>query len=158
VQEFLNHLVVDLRAGPARLKAYIAALRFLYERALNRPEETNWIPWPKTPKTKPDILSGTEVTRIVLGVESLKHRGIILTAYGCGLRVTEACGLRIPDIDSRRMVIHVRQGKGRKDRYVVLPERLLYFLRYYWKLVRPRGPHLFPGERRHSHIGQDAVR
>jgi integrase/recombinase XerD len=158
VRQFLNYLSMERGAGPARVRTYIAALRFLYERTLQRPEVTNWIPWPKVPQRQPDILSGSEVMRLLIAIESLKHRAVVMTTYGCGLRVSEACRLQIRDVDARRMVIHVRQGKGRKDRYVMLPERLLTFLRFYWKLVRPSGPYLFPGDVRHSHLGQDSIR
>jgi integrase len=78
-------------------------------------------------------------------IASIKHRAILMTAYGAGLRISEACSLQTSDIDSKRMLIHVHEGKRAKDRYVMLSERLLEVLRTYWKVVRPSGPVLFPG-------------
>jgi site-specific recombinase XerD len=95
----------------------------------------------------PDVLTGREVEQLFEALCSPKYRAIAMIAYGAGLRVSEVCGLRIEDIDSRRMVIHVRQGKRKRDRFVALPERLLIALRAYYKAERPRGPSLFPGQR-----------
>jgi integrase/recombinase XerD len=93
----------------------------------------------------PDILTGEEVEWLFQQIASLKHRAILMTAYGAGLRISEACSLQISDIDSKRMLIHVHEGKRSKDRYVMLSERLLEVLRTYWKAARPQGPFLFPG-------------
>jgi integrase/recombinase XerD len=75
-----------------------------------------------------------------------KYRAIVLTTYGSGLRIREACGLQVQDIDSKRMVLHIRAAKGGGDRYVPLPERVLFMLRRYWVATRPQGPFLFPGK------------
>jgi integrase/recombinase XerD len=83
---------------------------------------------------------------------------VAMTAYGTGMRVHEACSLRAGDIDSKRMLVHIRDGKRGRDRYVMLPERLLLCLREYWKAVRPPGDRLFPGRDPAGHIGADAVR
>lgn len=104
------------------------------------------IPWPKRPQTLPDILTGEEVGQLFREIRSLKHRAILMTAYGAGLRITEACSLGVADIDSKRMLIHVREGKSSKDRYVMLSERLLDVLRVYFRGARPEGPFLFPGD------------
>ena len=88
---------------------------------------------------------GLLVERLLRTIRSLKHRTILMTAYGAGLRIAEACSLQTSDIDSQRMVIHVHHGKGRKDRCVVLSERLLVCLREYWRQTRPPEPYLFPG-------------
>ena len=158
VRSYLLHLLRDKKAGPSVVKMNVAALKFLYTHTLNRPEEVVRIPWPQTPKPLPDILSGTEVSCLLENVRSIKHRMIMMTAYGTGLRVNETCSLKVGDIDSKRMLIHVRDGKRGRDRYVMLPKLLLSCLREYWKSVKPPGEWLFPGRDPDSHIGADAVR
>src|ERR671931_1531518 len=145
IRQFLLHLVNERKAGPATVHMYVAAIKFLYATTLERPEAVAKIPWPKRPQTLPDILTGDEVERLFREIRSLKHRAILMTAYGAGLRISEACSLEIMDIDSKRMLIHVHEGKGPKDRYVMLSERLLDVLRLYFRSARPKGPFLFPG-------------
>jgi site-specific recombinase XerD len=96
------------------------------------------------------------VVRLFDAISNLKHRAILITAYAAGLRVSEVARLRVEDIDSKRMVIRVRQGKGQKDRYVMLSPRLLEILRNYWKAVRPQG-YLFPGAAPDRHIAPNSV-
>lgn len=155
---YLLHMLRDNKVGPSAVKLSVAALKFLYTHTLNRPEEVMRIPWPKTPRPLPDILSGTEVFCLLENVRSLKHRMIVMTAYGTGMRINEVCTLKTGDIDSKRMLIHIRDGKRGRDRYVMLPERLLLYLREYWKAVTPPGDYLFPGRAPDGHIGADAVR
>jgi site-specific recombinase XerD len=144
VRDFL--LSLACRTGsPESLKMHVASLRFLYATTLRRPEAVAWLAWPQVPRRLPDILSGSEVQALLAAVEPLLPRAVVMTAYGTGLRISEACGLLTADIDSKRKVIHVRDGKRGRDRYVMLPERLLVFLREYWRQVRPHGAHLFPG-------------
>jgi integrase/recombinase XerD len=145
VRDFLLHLVRDRQASPATLDMYVSALKFLYNITLKRPEAVQGLSHPKRPKTLPVILSPEEVLQIFAAIRSLKHKAIIVTAYAAGLRISEVCGLRITDIDSRRKHIHVRAGKGKKDRYVMLGESLLELLRQYYQKVRPKGEYLFPG-------------
>lgn len=135
IHAFLLHLIHARKAKPATVRMYVAALKFLYATTLRRPEVVARIPWPKGPERLPDILSATEIVQLLQAVRSLKHRVVLMIAYGAGLRISEACSLQVGDIDSQRMVIHVRRGKGAKDRYVMLSERLLAVLREYW---RPR--------------------
>jgi integrase/recombinase XerD len=97
------------------------------------------------PKKLPVVLSPDEVVRFFQAVPGLKHRALLMTAYSAGLRISEVVALTVEDIDSRRMVLRVRQGKGRKDRYVMLSPRLLEVLRAYWKAARP-AHWLFPGQ------------
>jgi site-specific recombinase XerD len=99
---------------------------------------------PKTPKKLPVVLSPDEMARFLDALDNPKHRALLMTAYAAGLRLSEVSRLRVEDIDSARMVIHVRQAKGHKDRDVMLSPRLLAILRQYWKRQRP-GPFLFPG-------------
>jgi site-specific recombinase XerD len=122
----------------------VCALRFLYRPTLGQDWAVQHLPFPRRPKTLPVVLSLAEVARFFQAIRSLKHRAILMTAYAAGLRIAEVTALRVPDLDSQRMVIHVRQGKGHKDRYVMLSPRLLTVLREYWRAVRPRD-WLFPG-------------
>ena len=157
VDGFLESLV---RRGksPSTQRTHVAALKFLYGVTLERREVAEKIPWPKTARRIPDVLSGTEVATLLGVIAPLKYRLVLTTAYGAGLRISEACSLRVGDIDSKRGLIHVRLGKGAKDRFVMLSQRLLGMLREYWKLAQPRGPFLFPGEGPGSHVTEQAVR
>jgi site-specific recombinase XerD len=148
VRAFLLHLLRVRQVRPATERLYVAALRFLYQITLRRPEVMARIPWPKVPRPIPEVLSSAEIERLLAGIESLKYRAILMTAYGAGLRISEACALRVADIDSGRKLIHVRVAvKGGHGREVMLSPRLLALLRQYWKLERPSGPALFPGLR-----------
>jgi len=122
----------------------VCALRFLYGTTLGRPEQLPMIPYGKRPKTLPSVLAPQEVVRLIDATETLRDRIFVQVAYGCGLRLSELVHLRVYDIDSARMVIHVRHGKGAKDRLVPLSQRLLQELRAYWRLYRP-STWLFPG-------------
>ena len=124
----------------------VCALRFLYETTLGRPWMVDYIPYPKKPKTLPVILSRDEVKALLLAPRHLKHRAILATLSATGVRVSELCQLRGTDIDSQRMVIQVRQGKGKRDRLVMLSPDLLPLLRRYWKLYQLKS-WLFPGHR-----------
>jgi site-specific recombinase XerD len=157
IKQYLGHLVLT-GAGPETLKMNVAGLKFLYGVTLDRPKVAEAIPWPRVPHKKPDILSGTEVEKVLAAVGSPVPATVLLTAYGAGLRISEACRLRIQDIDSKRGLIHVRLGKGGKDRYVMLAARLLGALRAYWTRVRPKGAWLFPGRARGKHLSPSAVR
>jgi site-specific recombinase XerD len=134
----------------------VCALRFFYETTLGRPWMVEYIPYPKKPKTLPVILSRDEVKALLLAPRHLKHRVILATLYATGVRVSELCQLQGTDIDSKRMVIHVRQGKGKRDRFVMLSPDLLPLLRRYWKLYQLRS-WLFPGHRVTEPITRDGV-
>jgi integrase/recombinase XerD len=156
---FFLHLVRERKLSAGGQKSYVAALRFAYLHVLARPEMIHFLPWPRVTRPLPVVLSGSEVERLLLAVASLKYRAVVMCAYGAGLRVSEACGLRPQDIDSKRMLLHVREGKGARDRYVGLSQRLLDALRIYWVAIRPaRDGYLFPGESAGSHVSGDAVR
>jgi integrase/recombinase XerD len=157
VRRFLLYLAQERKAGPATIKMYTAAIKFLYERTLDRPEVVAKIPYIKVPQRLPDILSGTEIDRLLAAMESTAYRAIVMTAYGAGLRIGEVCSLKVGDLDSKRMLIHVH-GKGSRDRFVALPEQVLMTLRAYWKETRPKGPRLFPGHKPDTCISHAAVR
>jgi len=145
VRAFLLYLIHDKKVKPATHAMYVAAIKFLYEVTLGRPEVVAAIPYPKRPKKLPDILSGSQVEALLAAIRPIKLLAICMTAYSGGLRISEVCELKPQDIDSARMLIHVRDGKGNKDRYVPLSPRLLETLRQYWKHARPMPPYLFPG-------------
>jgi integrase/recombinase XerD len=122
----------------------VCALRFFYGITLGQDDVPKRIPYAREPRKLPVILSANEVAQFLEAVSSLKSRVALTTAYAAGLRIGEVCGLEIEDIDSSRMVIHVRHGKGAKARYVMLSNELLGILRSYWRLSRPTA-FLFPG-------------
>ena len=157
VRDFLLYLVRDRKASPATQDMYVNALKFLYTITLKRPEAVKGISHPKRPKTLPVILSPEEVLRVLAAIRAVKYKAIIATAYAAGLRISEVCALQVSDIDSQRMRIHVRSGKGKKDRYVMLGESLLALLRQYYQAVRPKGEYLFPGQKPQRHISATAV-
>jgi site-specific recombinase XerD len=144
LREFLLHLVEERGVSPATHHQHVAALRFLYTVTLRRPEAVAAIPYPKVPKRLPEIPSGSEVERLLSCITSVKYRAICSVAYAAGLRIHEACTLKVQDIDSARGLIHVREGKGKKARQVMLGERLLQQLREYWRIYHPKGEWLFP--------------
>ena len=122
----------------------VCALRLLYGVTLGRPEQVPFIPFGKRPQTLPVVLSPEETVQFLEAAEPGRDRTLFRTTYACGLRLSEVVHLQIPDIDSKRMLVSVRQGKGAKDRLVPLSVRLLEVLRDYWREYRPR-PWLFPG-------------
>lgn len=144
IRAYWLHLVQTLHFSPANLKMRIAALKFLYNVTLNRPEVVERIAYPKVPRPLLDIPSPGEVAKVLSTMRSPKHRMVLFCAYGAGLRVSEACGLCVGDIDSKRMVIHVRSGKGGRDRYAILSRVLLDSLRTYYRAESPEKPYLFP--------------
>jgi integrase/recombinase XerD len=129
----------------------VCALRFFFGVTLDRAAMTERIPYARKPQRLPVVLSVAEVARFLAGVANLKHRVALTTAYAAGLRVSEVVRLKIADIDSSRMLIRVEQGKGAKDRYVMLSPRLLAMLRDYWRAIRPRH-WLFPGQIEDRHL------
>jgi site-specific recombinase XerD len=156
VQGYQLYLTNERKLAPGSLCTVAAALRFLYHVTLKREWALNDIPIPKKPLKLPVILSREEIARFLECIGSLKHRTLLTTAYAAGLRVSEATHLKLTDIDSQRMVIRVEQGKGQKDRYVMLSPRLLEVLRAYWKRARP-SEWLFPGDIPGRPITRDAV-
>src|ERR1700688_3873291 len=145
IRTYQVYLTNEKKLATSSILIAISALRFLYKVTLKK----TWtfediIPAPKKPQTLPVVLSPEEVIQFLDSVESRKHRAILTTCYGAGLRVSESVALTPPAIDSKRMVVRVDQGKGRKDRYVMLSPKLLEILRAYWKAAHPK-ERLFPG-------------
>jgi site-specific recombinase XerD len=158
VREFLLHLHDVRQVKASTVKVYMAALRFLYSVTLRRPEIVGSFRAPRVPQRIPEILSGTEVESLMEAVSSVKYRAILMTMYGAGLRISEVCRLHLEDIDSKRQLIHVRDGKGGRNRFSMLSPLLLTVLREYWKQLRPPGPCLFPGNRPDKPIRRECVR
>ncbi|WP_434718127.1 site-specific integrase [Paraburkholderia sp. A1BS-2L] len=145
IRSWLIYLREERKLAPSSLGPAIGALRFLYRVTLKRDWSDEDFPLPKKPLRLPVILSSDEVKIFFDAIPSLKHRAILMTAYAAGLRISEVAHLKATDIDSKRMVIRVNQGKNRKDRYVMLSPRLLDVLRTYWHDAHPRD-WLFPGD------------
>lgn len=157
IRSYQIYLIQEKKLTPGSVTIAVSALRFLYKVTLRR--EWNLddiIPAPKTPKKLPVILSPEEVLEFLSWVPEGKHRTILTTCYAAGLRITEAVSLQPHHIDSQRMVIRVEQGKGQKDRYVMLSRKLLDILRQWWRVARPQ-IWLFPGDRPEQHISRSAV-
>jgi integrase len=144
VRQFLVHLLEDKQFSHTTHNVYAAALYFLYAYVLGRPHVVEHLPRRKGARKLPAVLTPAEVEAL-LGALPPVHRAVLMVAYGAGLRIREACNLRVTDIDSKAGVIHVRGGKRNRDRDVMLSPRLLCELRSYWRLRRPPGPELFPG-------------
>jgi integrase/recombinase XerD len=156
IRSFQVHLTVDRKVAASTLNIYTSALRFLYTVTLGKDWDIKTIPYARTPQKIPTVLRQDEVLCLFAAIANLKHRVISMTIYAAGLRVSEVASLRPCDIDSRRMLIHVRQGKGGKDRLVPLSEALLGPLREYYLAYRPEH-WLFPGQDPTRHINPRSV-
>jgi site-specific recombinase XerD len=132
-------------AGAPTINHSLTALRFLFMVTLRKPDVVMRLPFVRKPRKLPVVLSPEEVERMLEAAPGLKYKAALSVAYGAGLRVSEIISLKVADIDSARMVIRVEQGKGNKDRYVMLSPHLLELLRIWWKAARPQG-WLFPGQ------------
>jgi integrase/recombinase XerD len=157
IREYLLYVIERRRASRSTVRQIRAALSFLYAITLQRPVEVEHIPVMRRQRRLPQVLSGTEVEALFHAVASPKYRAILMAQYGGGLRIGEACRLQVEDIDSKRMLIRVRAGKGGKDRYTILSARLLHELRAYWAISRPH-PWLFPGNTEAGHASPDSAR
>ncbi len=159
IRTYQVYLVNEKMLTPGSVQVAVASLRFLYRTTLGRDWDVDHsIPYPKAPKHLPVILSPEEVGHFLRSVESLKHRTILTICYAAGLRVSEVTHLKCRGaIDRQRMVLRVEQGKGQKDRYVMLSPRLLETLTSYWRVARPKD-WLFPGAINGRPITRHAVR
>lgn len=155
VREYLRHLI-ETGLSRSMFVQTIAALRFLYEFTLDRPEMVLRIPYPKQARRQPVVLSPGEVARLLKAMQNLKHRTVGMVLYGAGLRISEALALDLGDIDSERMVIGVRHGKGDRDRQVALSPVLLDALRVYWRAYQP-SLYLFPGRDPQRPLGNSVI-
>ena len=138
VQRYIVHLLQERKLAWSSCNVVLQGLKFFYRVTLKRRSTEFYIPTPRQPQKLPQILSPEEVARIIEHTVNPKHRTLLMTAYGTGLRLSELCHLKVSDIDAQRMTVRVEQGKGAKDRYTLLSVRLLKELREYWAAFRPR--------------------
>jgi site-specific recombinase XerD len=150
------YLIEGKHLSSSSLNVYVSSLRFLYNVTLRRDWDLRVLPYARRPKKLPVVLSPEEMAKLIGTVRHFKYRTVLMTMYGAGLRVSEVVRLRPGDIDSQRMAIRVEQGKGAKDRYVMLSPRLLEQLREYWRLWKPT-PWLFMDQRRLTHLPVSTV-
>ena len=157
VRTYQLSLVQQKKVAWATFNQTVCALRFFSHTTLGVSWMIEHIPYPRRQKKLPMVLSRAEVAALLTAPRNLKHRAMLATLYAAGLRVSELCALQNPDIESQRMVIRVRQGKGQRDRLVMLSPRLLQLLRHYWKQYQPP-LWLFPGRTLTAPITHDSVR
>ncbi len=136
IKSYLHYLISERHLAPSTYNVAVHALRFFYYRVLRRPIDDYRFPLSKRPQKLPDILSVKEVERMIRATPNLMHRTMMILAYGTGLRASELCHLRVEDIDRQRMQIHIRRGKGGKDRYVILSPVMVKALCDYWRRCR----------------------
>jgi site-specific recombinase XerD len=160
IREYQLYLVNDRRLSPESVNTFVSATKFLYNVTLETPWPDGALPRCRVPHKLPVVLSPAEVEEFFHRVCTIRYRAALMTAYGAGLRVSEVTTLKVGDIDSKRMLIRVRQGKGKKDRYAMLSPRLLEVLRAWWRSRHPAGQRhtaspddwLFPGWRKGRHM------
>jgi len=136
IKVYLLHLLQNKKLAPNTYNTQVYALRFFYCVTLRQPLRKLEIPTTKVTYKLPSILSPDEVQRIIKAAGNLKHRTLLMVIYSAGLRVSEAVNLRLRDIDSQRMTLHIHCGKGGKDRYVILSPVVYQALRHYWRVCR----------------------
>jgi integrase/recombinase XerD len=151
IRKYQAMLFSKLKFSPNTVILRLASLRFFYIRVLKKSWSIAETPYPRKVVHLPQILSPEEVTRLIDAADSRFHRAMLMTLYATGARRTEAAHLKVEDIDSRRMVVHIHGGKGNRDRDVMLSPKLLEALRDYWRgLRRSRTEWLFPGNAWHT--------
>jgi site-specific recombinase XerD len=157
IRHFLLHHIEVEQVSYDTYRQILAALKFLYTVTLQQPWMVTRLPFPKRrPQALPTLLSQPELFALLEAFRKPKYRALFLTCYAAGLRIGEACRLRVEDIDSARMLLRVRYGKAGKERYTVLSPRLLAMLRQYWLIDKPR-TWLFPGWTAQGHISTSAA-
>jgi len=144
VVDFFEDCITNRKLSRSTVNVYVCACRFLYQEVLEREPLSFRLPCRGRPRNRPQILSPEECLRVINGTDNLKHRALLYMVYGSGLRVSEAVHLLPKHIESDRMMVFIKSGKGKKDRYTLLSQAALDVLRVYWRSYRP--PHwLFPG-------------
>jgi integrase/recombinase XerD len=165
IREYQLYLINERRYSPESVNAFVSAAKFLYNTTLETPWPETALPRCRVPQRLPVVLSANETHEFFQHVCTIRDRAALMTAYGAGLRVSEVVALQVGDIDSQRMLIRVRQGKGKKDRYAMLSPRLLEVLRCWWRSQHPAGQRhitspenwLFPGWRKGRHMNTESL-
>jgi len=157
VRSWVQWLLTVRKLDASTVNVAIASLKFLFTTTLERPEVMLSVRGVRKRHRAPDVLSGSEVERLLQASADIRHRAIFTLLYGAGLRVSEALWLRAADIDSQRMVVHVRDTKNRFDRVVPLSARMLHVLRDYYRARRPVGTLLFAGRDADKPLTRNAV-
>jgi len=144
LRTYQAYLLRERKLAPRTVRLHVCAIRFFFVKTLKRRYSLDDTPYPKAPRRLPQILRLDEVTQLINAAQSLSHRTMLMVLYSTGMRNAELRHLQVKDIDSRRMLIHIQQGKGGRDRYVPLSATLLETLRAYYRWMRPK-IWLFPG-------------
>lgn len=157
IQSFFVYLVQQKGLSHASCRLHLNALRFLFLQVLQRPSFDVPVTFPKRAQKIPELLTRREVRDLIAACGNLKHRSMLLTGYGCGLRVSELVAIKLQHIDGERRLLRVEQGKGARDRLVALSDGLLQALREYWRQFRPR-QWLFPNANQpHLHLNVTSI-
>jgi site-specific recombinase XerD len=165
IREYQLYLINERRLSPDAVNQFVSAAKFLYNVTLETPWPEGALPRCRVPQRLPVVLSAAEVHEFFQHVCTIRYRAALMTAYGAGLRVSEVVALQVGDVDSQRMLLRVRQGKGKKDRYAMLSPRLLVMLRSWWRAQHPAGQRhtsalsdwLFPGWRKGRHMNTESL-
>jgi integrase/recombinase XerD len=144
IRQYQVYLLKERKLTPMGVQTRMSALRFLYVKTLKRHDMLEHLPFPKVPRKLPVVMSQEEVAKVIDAANNLLQRTILMMLYATGVRRSELVRMQVADVDSERMVIHVRNGKGGHDRDIPLSEKLLEGLRQYWKWMKPK-TWLFPG-------------
>lgn len=158
IREYLLHLIEVEQISYETFRQSLAALKFLYTVSLAREWNVSRIPFPRRRRRRLyPVLDIQQLNRLFESLASVKYRAILMTCYASGLRIGEACRLKIEDIDSKNMNLRVRYGKGSKERFTILSQRQLVLLREYWRLERPQ-TWLFPSTGKSGFVSPETVR
>jgi integrase/recombinase XerD len=144
IRAYQVYLLQGRKQGVRTVGHHTAALRFFFCKTLKRNYPVEEVPYPRAPRRLPIILTQEEAVRLIDSASNLFHRTMLMTLYSTGMRRAEMCHLKVEDIDSVRMLIHIRHGKRNRDRDVPLSPKLLETLREYWRWMHPK-TYLFPG-------------
>ena len=156
LKEYLLYLIQERHLSEGTFRFYVAALKFFYRTTLKREWMVEKIRHPRAKRKLPIVLDLSEVESLFGVTKNLKHKAILMITYSSGLRASETARLKITDIDSKRMMVRITQGKGGKDRYSILSQTTLEHLREYWKKYRPQ-EWLFPGAKEQDHISTNSI-